>query len=216
MADVINIAAVDDDRMLLEGMRSWLGPVPDLVLCATATTVDEYLAGPRTADVVLLDLNLRDFSSPPDNVRRIRRTGAEVLVVSSIPDAEHVLATLEAGAAGYVTKDHDLDTLADAVRRVAEGGSAVTPELAFIISQDHRPRRPALSPQELAVLSTYATGSTLATAARRAGIAYGTAREYLERVKRKYAELGRPARTKVDLVTRLREDRLELHRLPDP
>ena len=53
-------------------------------------------------------------------------------------------------------------------------------------------------------------GSDLQAAARRAGIAFGTAREYLERVKRKYTDAGRPTYTKLDLADRVREDRLEL------
>lgn len=65
------------------------------------------------------------------------------------------------------------------------------------------------------MLSTYASGATLAASARRAGIAYGTAREYLERVKRKYADVGRPTHTKLDLADRVREDRLELDGLHD-
>jgi two-component system nitrate/nitrite response regulator NarL len=44
-------------------------------------------------------------------------------------------------------------------------------------------------------------------------VAYGTAREYLERIKRKYTDAGRPTHTKLDLVERAREDRLELDRL---
>jgi DNA-directed RNA polymerase specialized sigma24 family protein len=70
--------------------------------------------------------------------------------------------------------------------------------------------RPRLSPQEQAVLSAYASGSTLQSAARRAGVAYGTARAYLERVKQKYSEAGRPARTKLELADRLGEDRIGL------
>ena len=46
-------------------------------------------------------------------------------------------------------------------------------------------------------------------------MAYGTAREYLERVKRKYTDAGRPTYTKLDLATRVREDRLELDGLGD-
>jgi DNA-binding NarL/FixJ family response regulator len=214
MAGMIRVAAVDDDRMLLEGLKAWLAPVPDLTLCATTRTIREYLDGPSGADVVLLDLNLRDLSSPADNVTRLCASGARVLVVSTIPDAEHVLATLAAGAAGYITKDHDLAALADAVRSVAAGDSVVSPELAFIISRDTRPTRPRLSQQERTVLVAYATGSTLQAAARRAGIAYGTAREYLERVKRKYTDMGRPTSTKLDLVERVREDRMELDGLP--
>ena len=156
------------------------------------------------------DLNLRDHSLPADNVERLLDTGARVLVVSVIPDPDHVLATVEAGASGYITKDHDLPALVAAIREVAAGGSVITPELAFMLSQDQRPERPRLSPQERAVLTTYAQGSTLRAAARRAGVAYGTAREYLERVKRKYSDAGRPTRTKWELACRVREDRLEL------
>jgi two-component system nitrate/nitrite response regulator NarL len=60
--------------------------------------------------------------------------------VSTIPDAEHVLATIEAGAAGYVTKDNDLPALVNAIRDVAAGGTAVSRELAFVLSTDREDR----------------------------------------------------------------------------
>lgn len=219
------MGAIDDDRMLLGGLASWLAPIDDVVVAVMAPTVDAYLEqalrmtrspeSPDTvgtagagaaADVVLLDLNLRDHTYPADNVRRVAASGARVLVVSTIPDPAAVVATIEAGAAGYITKDQDLSVLVDAIRTVASGGEAVTPELAFALSRDDRPNRPTLSPQERAVLTAHASGLTLASAARRAGVAYGTAREYLERVKRKYTEAGRPTATKLDLANRVRED----------
>lgn len=214
MSTRIRLAAIDDDRMLLGGLQAWLEPVDDIELALSCATLDDYeerLAGGVPApDVALLDLNLRDGSAPAANVRRVLASGATVIMVSTIPDADGVLATLEAGAAGYLTKDQDLDALLGAVREVAAGGSALSPELAFMISRDSRPQRPQLSAQERLVLTAYASGATLAAAARRAGIAYGTAREYLERVKRKYAEAGRPTYTKLDLADRVREDRLDL------
>jgi DNA-binding NarL/FixJ family response regulator len=216
MARIVSLGIIDDDQMLLDGMAAWLRPVRDLQVQRTSKTVSDFLAaGVGTADVqvVLLDLNLRDHTVPADNVARLRAAGTRVLMVSAIADPEHVLATIEAGAGGYITKDNDLAALADAVREVADGGSVLTPELAFVLSQDRRPVRPRLSPQEHAVLSAYARGSTLHAAARHAGVAYGTARVYLERVKHKYSEAGRPARTKLDLANRLREDRLELDHL---
>ncbi|MCB0910153.1 MAG: response regulator transcription factor [Propionibacteriaceae bacterium] len=211
---MIRLAAIDDDRMLLGGLQAWLEPVDDIELALSCATLDDYeerlAGGVAVPDVALLDLNLRDGSTPAANVRRVLASGATVIMVSTIPDADGVLATLEAGAAGYLTKDQDLDALLAAVREVAAGGSALSPELAFMISRDSRPQRPQLSAQERLVLTAYASGATLAAAARRAGIAYGTAREYLERVKRKYAEAGRPTYTKLDLADRVREDRLDL------
>jgi hypothetical protein len=37
MAGMITLAAIDDDRMLLSGLRSWLGPVDGIELTVTAT-----------------------------------------------------------------------------------------------------------------------------------------------------------------------------------
>jgi two-component system, NarL family, nitrate/nitrite response regulator NarL len=214
MAQVIGVGVIDDDQMLLDGIAAYLQKSPDLRVVRTARTVSDFLRGsPGTSEgmrVVLLDLNLRDLSVPADNVALLRAQGHQVLMVSAIAESEHVVATIEAGAAGYITKDHDLAALADAARQVAGGASAITPELAFILSQDRRPTRPRLSPQEQAVLGAYARGSTLQAAARQAGVAYGTARAYLERVKNKYSLAGRPARTKLELAERLREDRIGL------
>ncbi|WP_210115765.1 response regulator [Acidipropionibacterium timonense] len=219
MARMITLCAIDDDRMLLEGMRAWLAGRQDVRLIEIFTCLPDYVRwaadGRELPDVVLLDLNLCDRSRPADNVRRVLSTGPAVLVVSTIPDSDAVLETIEAGASGYLTKDQDLDVLCDAITEVAAGRSVVSPELAFVISRDDRPTRPQLSPQEVAVLTAYASGATMAAAARRAGVAYGTAREYLERVKRKYSEVGRPTYTKLDLANRVREDRLELRGLDE-
>ena len=217
MADterITRVGVIDDDAMLREGMAAWFSAMPDVQLIASAGSLDELLAEAPALDVILLDLNLRDSSLPSANVRRLVTSGYRVLIVSTIPDAEHVIATISAGASGYVTKNRDLVALADAIREVAGGGFALSPELAFVLSRDLRRERPALSPRELEVLGLYASGMTLDAVARRIGIAPGTARTHLARVKQKYAEVGRPAYTKLDLADRHREDRLDLDGLP--
>jgi DNA-binding NarL/FixJ family response regulator len=206
---VISLAVVDDDRMLVEGLRSWLAGVRDLRLAATATTVDELLGAlTDEVDLVLLDLMLRDRSDPAANVRRLVRAGHRVLVVSVWSDQDMVAVAFAAGAMGYVTKDHDLDALAAAAREVAAGGTAFSPELAFACLRDRRPERPQLSGQERAVLLAYASGMTLKAAARHIGVRPETAKSYLDRVKAKYQQAGRPAYTKIDLAKRVREDGL--------
>ena len=212
---MISVAAIDDDRMLLQGMTAWLDPVPDIQLVATVTSLVAYEQAEVSADVVLLDLNLRDGSDPAENVRRLLEGPTQVLVMSVIPDIEHIIGTIEAGASAYVTKSHDLDALTATIREVAAGGSPVTPELAFALSRDMRSHRPSLSPKERAVLTHYAAGMTLEAVARRLDVKPGTIREYLARIKRKYEAVGRPAYTKLQLAQRLREDRLELDTLPD-
>ncbi|MFF3722923.1 response regulator [Streptomyces erythrochromogenes] len=222
MARVITVAVVDDDRMLRDGLRAWLGDVPDLRLVATAATVGELLAdagrsdphgldgtAPPPADVVLLDLVLRDGSDPADNIRRVLRTGSRVLMISTVPDRSRIIEAIRAGADGYLTKDHDLPTLVAAVKDLAEGRGALSTELAFACAYDDSPARPRLSPRERQILLDYASGMTLKSAARRAGITVHTAKDYLARVKAKYQQAGRPTYTKLDLALRVREDSLD-------
>ena len=222
MARVITVAVVDDDRMLLDGMRAWLGGMPALRLVATAATAGELL-GARDAelpdaarepaysppDVVLLDLVLRDGSAPADNIRRLLRTGSRVLMISTVPDRSRIIESVRAGADGYLTKDNDLPTLVAAIQDVAAGRGAHSPELAFACAHDNSPARPRLSPRERQILLDYASGMTLKAAARRADITVHTAKDYLDRVKAKYQQAGRPTYTKIDLARRVREDGLD-------
>jgi DNA-binding NarL/FixJ family response regulator len=205
----IELAVVDDDRMLVEGLRTWADRVCDLHLVAVCSTVSELLGSGVVPAVVVLDLMLRDGSSPASNVERISAAGARVLVVSAWSEPAQVAATFAAGARGYLTKDHDLATLAAAIREVAGDGVVYSPELADALLRDPRPQRPRLSGQERAVLVAYASGMTLKAAARMVGVQPETASSYLKRVKVKYSEVGRAAYTKTDLANRVREDGLQ-------
>ncbi|MEV5986165.1 response regulator [Streptomyces sp. NPDC052051] len=205
----ISVAAVDDDRMLLEGLSSWLERVPQLRVLGCSATVDELLAGPgRQADVVLLDLLLKDGSAPESNVTKLRAAGPLVLVISTLAAPAAVVDTITAGAAGFLTKDHPLDRLVDVIGEVAAGRSVHSPEMAFALAHDDRPQRPRLTPRELQVLLDYASGLTLKATARRARISPHTAKWYLDQVKEKYQQVGRPAFTKLDLAARVHEDHL--------
>ncbi len=206
---MITVGAIDDDRMLLEMMKSWMTSVPDIELVHTAATVDEYIKLGVRDQIVLLDLNLKDNSSPAENVMQLTRLDAKVLVVSVIADQKYVIATLEAGAEGYLTKNHGPQELVTSIRQIAAGELTPSQELAFAVTRDNRPVRPPLSPQERRLLGYYGHGMTLQAAARRIGVSVRTAEDYLNRIKKKYEEAGRPARTKLELAERLREDALE-------
>jgi two-component system, NarL family, nitrate/nitrite response regulator NarL len=210
-AGVIDVAVVDDDHMLRDGLRRWFADIADLRLVAASATVGGLLAsGGDGARVVLLDLMLRDGSDPAGNVRRLTGRDCQVLIISVFAPVNRVAEAFAAGARGYLTKDNDLSALAEAVREVAAGGVACSPELAVACLRDPRPDRPALSRRERAVLLAYASGMTLKSAARHLGIGPDTAKTYLDRVKAKYHGTGRPAYTKLDLANRVREDGLDL------
>ncbi|MEU1722797.1 hypothetical protein ACNF49_40190 [Actinomadura sp. ATCC 39365] len=194
--------------MLIDGLVAWLAVVPDVRLTGWAASVAELLrTEPSPADVVLLEARLADGSDPVENVCALVLRRRRVLVVSAMPGGNLARRMIEAGAGGYLTKNHRLETLLSKVRELAEEKMACPPGPA-----DHMAGRdcvrPVLSPQEHAVLLAYASGMTLAAAARSAGVRPGTAKNYLERVKEKYRKAGRPAYTKLELAVRLREDGL--------
>jgi two-component system, NarL family, nitrate/nitrite response regulator NarL len=212
----LEVGAIDNDQMLLEGMAAWIARSEDIVLTATATSVEEYLGLARRPEIVVLDLNLENFTHPAENVRRLVDAGHAVIIVSVIPDALWIAATTEAGARAYVPKANNLSVLADVIRMVAEGKEPMTPEHAFWLGCDARPERPELSAREREVLVRYGSGMTLEAVGRMLGIAPGTVRTYLERIKEKYANVGRPIRHRVQFAERVQEDGFGRTRLGPP
>lgn len=203
---MIELAAVEDNRLLIDGLRSWAMTRPDIHLAAVVSTVDGLLrALPGQWDVVLLNPLLRADPDPAVNVRRLIDEGHRVLVIDGSADLSMVARSLAAGAHGYLTRDHDTADLARTLGEIAVGGTAwsVGPTRAFGAD---RPGRPLLSEREHGVLMAYVSGLTLESTARSLGISPETARTYLKRVKTKYHQVGLPVYTKLDLAQQVRAD----------
>jgi two-component system nitrate/nitrite response regulator NarL len=208
LTPVIGVAVVDDHPIILESAASWImGNEDDIRLVATAATVAALLAGPGwRADVVLLDLDLGDGTSADDNVAAILAAGPAVLVLSASERPPAVRTAMRAGARGYVLKNEQSAQIRSAIREVAAGRDWISPRLAYIFATDDAADRPALSQQERRTLQLYATGMALKSVARKLVISEDTAKQYLVRVREKYANAGRAAPTKLELYYRAVED----------
>jgi DNA-binding NarL/FixJ family response regulator len=117
-----------------------------------------------------------------------------------------VRAAMRAGALGYVLKDEKTSEVRAAIKAVAAGTDWISPRLAYILAADDAPDRPALSPQETRALQLYATGMPLKSVARRMAISEETVKQYVSRVREKYARAGRSAPSKLELYYRAVED----------
>lgn len=220
----VRVAAVDDHVPVRRGLAAMLAESAEVEVVRTVGTVDELLGeGHAAVDVVLLDLHLADSSRPASNVKRLVEAGVDVLVYSSLTDAGLLREALVAGALGVVHKGQDTPALVAAIRDVAAGLPLLTTEWAATLDAARGDSRPHLSDREAEALSLYASGLPMKSAARRMGISLGSFREYLLRVRRKYAEVDRPAATKLDLYHRAVEDgyvrtggALPLPTAPDP
>jgi DNA-binding NarL/FixJ family response regulator len=205
---IIDVAAVDDHPIVLDGVSGWITAAEgDIRVVATAATVDDLLAGPgRDARVVLLDVDLGDGTTVERNVAAIREAGPAVLVLSAFDRPVAVRSAMRAGALGYALKNEETRLIREAIREVAAGRDWISPRLAYIFATDDAADRPSLSPQEARALQLYATGMPMKSVARRMCLSEETVKQYLGRVREKYARAGRAAPTKLELYYRAVED----------
>lgn len=208
MTGRIDVAAVDDHPLVLDGIESWIAAHGSGIrVVGTAATVAGLLAGPGChAQVVLLDLDLCDGTTVQHNVAALRAAGLAVLVLAASDKPPSVRAAMRAGAAGYVLKSEPTVQVQAAIEAVAAGQDWVSPRLAYILATDDTPGRPALSPQEARALELYATGMPMKSVARRMTISEETVKQYVSRIREKYARADRPAPTKLELYHRAVED----------
>jgi len=204
----ITVAAVDDHPIVRDSLAAWLTAGPGgITVVGTAPTVDALLAGPgRHAHVVLLDLDLGDGTTVERNIAAILAAGPAVLVLSVSDKPLAVRAAMRAGALGYVLKNEEAAQVRAAIKAVAAGADWISPRLAYIFATDDAADRPALSPQEARALRLYATGMPMKSVARRMNIGEHTAKQYVGRVREKYAHAGRAAPSKLELYYRAVED----------
>ncbi|TPW73540.1 response regulator transcription factor [Schumannella sp. 10F1B-5-1] len=203
----VRVAVVDDHESVRLGLKAaFTDQGYDFVLAAS--NVDELIGGlgGREIDVVVLDLSLGDGSSVTENVKRVQAAGSAVLVHSIADRVALVREALAAGAAGVIPKASATSTVIQAAATVARGDVLNNLEWATAIDADRDFAKAQLGRREREILHLYASGLPLKLAAEKLGIGYSTAREYLDRIRSKYVEVGRPAPTKVDLLRRAVED----------
>ena len=161
----IRVLLVDDHRMVLEGLRLLLQPLPHIQITGTCTSAAEALAAVAAAvpDVVLLDLNLPD--QPGSAVcRQLTSTypTLKVLVLTTLNEKSMVQRLMQDGAAGYVLKNATPEELAEAIGRVHAGRKYFSDEVQELLLQPTPPvpAVPALTRREREILPLIAQGLT--------------------------------------------------------
>jgi DNA-binding NarL/FixJ family response regulator len=143
-------------------------------------------------DVVLLDLRMPRC----DGVEATRRLREElpqtkVLVLTTYADDRSVVAALQAGAHGFLTKDAGADQIRDALEAVRDGRAAIDPAVAHhvvaAVAAAPDARDPAaglslpdgLTPREAQVLTLIADGLSNAEIAAQLVVAEATVKSHV-------------------------------------
>ena len=182
-------------RMFRTGVRTELGDRVDVL--GEAEDVDSAVSLVVSAkpDVVLLDVHLPGGDGP-EVLRRCAHLVPDTrfLALSVSDAAEDVIATVRAGARGYVTKSITGPELADAIDRVAGGDAVFSPRLAGFVLDAFAgsPDVPVvdeeldrLSPREREVMRLIARGYTYKEVAKELFLSVRTVETHVSNVLRK-------------------------------
>ncbi len=191
---MIRLLLADDHAIVREGLKQLFAYVPDMALIAEAGNGDQILSELRAGepfDVLLLDLTMPGISGTELIVRiRQERPELPILVLSMHNEPQIAQRALKAGAAGYLTKDSEPETLLAAIRRVAAGRRFIDPTLAEAIALESSSMGPAvrhdrLSEREAQILRLLAQGCSINSIAETLGISNKTVSTHKARLMEK-------------------------------
>lgn len=189
------VLIVEDNPQMRDFFAASVGASAQLTLVGTMGTVADalrWLDNPaHGVDVLLTDLGLPDGSGL-EVIRHARQSHPECepLVISMFGDEDNVLASIEAGALGYIHKDAAPEDIAQTILEMKSGASPISPMIArrvlskYLALQANRPS--ALDSQAQAAIETIANEGQKGVLSRRE-------QEVLELIARgfSYADIAR-------------------------
>jgi DNA-binding NarL/FixJ family response regulator len=192
----IRVALFDDNKDLRDMFRLLVDAQPDMVCVAVHPDLSQMM---RDLDAAMPDVIVMDIQMPGMNgiegVKAIktRYPGARILMQTVFEDEDNVFNALRAGASGYILKTAHADEIVKAVRDTHDGGSAMTPAIAYKVLEFFRANTPMpsttqdfhLSDREKQVLTCLVKGRSYKMIAEDLGISYHTVDSHIRKIYEK-------------------------------
>lgn len=163
----IRIVLVDDHTVVRAGYRRFLEQEPDCQVMGEASTGEEAYQLLQTVepDIVILDLSMPGQGGLPVLRRmKLRWPLLPVLVFSMHDNLPFVVQALRSGAAGYITKSSEPESMVKAVRKVIAGVQTLSPDIErkmeLALQTDMSQPTLGLSVREFEIFRLVASGRT--------------------------------------------------------
>ena len=195
--EAVTVIVADDQSAVREGLVLLLGTVPGLAVVGEAEDGEAAVEAVATKNpqVVLMDLNMPRCDGV-EATRRIRASHpqTQVVVLTTYSDDESIIAALQAGALGYLTKDATRAEIGRAVLAAAAGQAVLDPAVqqrllsAAARAPASAPAGPAaasdtdLTPREAEVLRLIAAGKSNREIARALYVSEATVKTHVNRI----------------------------------
>jgi DNA-binding NarL/FixJ family response regulator len=188
----VRVLIVDDHEVLAASLAHVLDAEPDLMSVGIAGTLERAraLVGSTAPDVILLDHRLPDGEGVSAIAQfRALRPSVQIVVLTASASDHVLVAAIEAGASGFVSKSRSLAELTSAVRAAATGEAVISPELLVRLlprlNRAGATQHNDLTEREREVLGLVADGMSNAAIAERLTVSVHTVRNHVANLSAK-------------------------------
>jgi len=194
---MIKVLLVDDQDILVEGLKLILGMEEDIEIWGTAGNGKKAYESCKwnRPDVVLMDIQMPEVNGV-EATELIKRDFPEVkiIVLTTFNDDQYIYDALKNGASGYLLKDTPPSEIAKAVRTVYNGGALIQSEVAVkvidkfsqlakeTVDKNIDPRVYLLTEREIEVCRLIAEGKNNKEIADQLFLSKGTVKNHITRI----------------------------------
>jgi len=209
----VTVVVADDQSAVREGLVLLLGTLPGISVAGEAADGDAAVELVATVkpQVVLMDLNMPGCDGVAATARiTAEHPGTRVVVLTTYADDESIIAALQAGALGYLTKEATRAEIGRAVHAAAAGQAILDPgvQQRLLSAAARAPGVPAapgapgagaddeLTPREAEVLRLIAAGQSNREIARTLFVSEATVKTHVNRIFAKTGSRDRAQATR--------------------
>lgn len=190
----VNVALVDDDKLVCSSLNIILSAQPDIHIIGTGHSGTDaiFLYESYKPDILLMDIRMEDMSGLQAGEKiLINYPEARILYLTTFLDDDYIIKALNIGAKGYMLKQ-DFDSIVPAIRAVLLGqnvyGNEIVSKLPTLLTHssdssiylDH-----GITEKEYSIVELIAEGKSNKEMAKDLFLSEGTIRNYISTILEK-------------------------------
>lgn len=194
---MIRLLLVDDQDILVEGLKLILGMEDDIEICATANNGKKAYEACKwnRPDVILMDIQMPELNGVElTSMIKNDFPNVKIIILTTFNDDQYIYDTLKNGASGYLLKDTSPSEIARAVRAVYNGGALIQSEVAVKVinkfsqlakensDKSNDPKVKLLTEREVDICRLIAEGKNNKEIAEELYLSQGTVKNHITRV----------------------------------